>query len=510
MVEVLPIKVLTDSDTAIFGSLNMALAKLLRADLPVASGIVVTAPNLKLKTVLEHHDFGSNEVFEQSLTMVKKEINYTPAPEMLTKEVGQHQSFLVNGQQVKGVKKLWLALLNEWLEEIKTRLCREGFYKGITEGLDPKVVIFVKKMESYGSGFFDDIQDDTVINVREGKIHPHDLKKLDEMIRQANKKLFIPHEYEWMVDLPAGRQGGGVKLTKVMPYTPVVSSQTYTPKVSDHSYLGGRNAMTPRVLSSAVKVFLDLSTGLVVEREVDGVYIAAERVFDLNKPRDSFEDLLFRLVESATTFSDLRILFKLADKSEGMGKVRGTLRLLHQKSLFEPMVDALDFIRHKKGLTNVHIVIPFVRGVNELLQIKRELAVKKLGRKNSLQLWMEVAVPENIINLEDYLIAGVDGIVLNLDELVSFLNGFDSSEGELIAYKNEVNGLLKFLEDGLKLLHKSKVPFIVCGSLSLYPQVLEYLVEKGVYGVVVERFEVSSAHDLLRQAEKRMILRKMQ
>lgn len=273
--------------------------------------------------------------------------------------------------------------------------------------------------------------------------------------------------------------------------------------------------MTPGVLKSAVRVFLDMSTGLVVEKEldpdsigVDGVYIASEKIFDLNKPRDSFEDLVLRLVDSATTFSDKPILFKLADKSEGMGKVRGTLRLLHQKSLFDPMVDALDFVRHKRGLTNVHIVAPFVRGVNEFLQIKRELAVKKLSRKNSLQQWLEIAVPENIINLEEYLVAGLDGIVLNLDELNSHLNGFDHTQEDLVFYKNEVGGLLKFIEDGLKLLHKSKVPFIAVGSLSLYPQVLEFLVEKGVYGMVVERYEAPAAHELLHQTEKRLILQK--
>ena len=218
--------------------------------------------------------------------------------------------------------------------------------------------------------------------------------------------------------------------------------------------------------------------------------------------------MVLRLVDSALTFPDLPILFKLADKSEGMGKVRGTLRLLHQNSLFDPMIEALDFVRHKKGLTNIHIVIPFVRTQNEFLQIKRELAVKKLSRKNSLELWLEVCTPENIINLEDYLIAGLDGVVLNLDELVAYLNGFDTTQEELLFYKNEVGGLLKFLEDGLKLLHKSKTPFIVVGSLSLYPEVLEFLVEKGVYGVVIERYEAHSAHDLLHQVERRIILRR--
>lgn len=505
MIEILPIKILTDEDAQIFGSLNVALGKLHRVGLPVGNGIVVIAPQLHLRTILEHYDFGAKEIFEQSLSLVKKEINSTLVPEILQREIGKANKFLVNEQKIEGVRNLWLILLYTWLDQIKNRLWKDGFYKGITEGLDPQIVIFIKKIEGLGNGYFDPMQDDTVINVKQGKVHPNDLKKLDEIIKNANKKLFIPHEYEWIVDLPAGRQGGGVKLVGVKPFTQSIAPQLTQPYVSSYPTPG-----VGKEQKSTVRVFLDLSTGLIVERDVDGVYIASEKIFDLNKPRDSFEDLVFRLVESSQTFPNNPVLFKLADKSEGMGKVRGTLRLLHQQSLLQPMIDALDFVRHKRGITNIHIIVPFVRGVNELLQIKRELAVKKLGRKNSLQLWLEIAVPENIVNLEDYLVAGLDGIVLNMDELIAHLNGFDHTEQELIFYKNEVEGLLKFLEDGLKLMHKSRVSFIALGNVTLNPKVLDFLIEKGVYGIVVERYEAPSAHDLLHQAERRMILRKAQ
>lgn len=502
MIEILPIKVLTDEDGQIFGKLNVALGKLARAGIPVANGVVITPPNLKLKTTLEHFDFGYKDAFEQSLTLVKKEISQIPISENLLQEVGKHAHFYLDGAQFSSVSKLWQRLLFIWFDQIEQRFWKEGFYIGITEGLDVQIITFIKKPQAQGSAYFDPIQDDTVINVREGKLHPNDLKKLDELVREANKKLFIPHLYEWVVDR-------GVKLTKVLPYTPVTII-TPTPLGDEPTPDVGLSLHSRSVseTKSAVKVFLDLSTGLVVEREVDGVYIASEKIFDLNRPRDSFEDLVFRLVESATTFPNNPVLFKLADKSEGMGKVRGTLRLLHQQSLFTPLVDAMDFARHKRGLPNIHLVIPFVRGVSEFLQIKRELAVKKLGRKNSLKHFLEVAVPENIVNLEEYLIAGLDGIVLNLDELISHLNGFDSTQEELMFYKNEVSGLLKFIEDGLKLLNKAKIPFLAYGTLGKYQQVLEFLVEKGVYGVVVERYEAHSAHDLLHQAERRLVLRK--
>ncbi|MBI2337727.1 hypothetical protein HYU95_00945 [Candidatus Daviesbacteria bacterium] len=379
-------------------------------------------------------------------------------------------------------------------------------------------MIFIKKVESFGNAYFDPLQDDVEISVRTGKLHPNDREKISEMVKSANKKLFIPHYYEWIFD-------GSVKLVGVKLYTPSIIASASFPVIarSEATRQSSTNWEDRHAIArddkkvSAVKVFFDLSVGLTIEKEIDGVYIASEKIFDLNKPGESFENLVFRLVESAITFPRSLILFKLADKSEGlpdgkagMGKVRGSLRLLHQKSLFDPLLEVLDFARHKKGLTNIHIVIPYVRGVNELLKIKRELAVRKLSRKNSLGHWMEIALPENIINLEDYLIAGIDGVVLNLDELISHLNGFDIKEEELIFYKNEAEGLMKFLEDGIRLLHKSKVPFIASGTSTFNQKMLEFLVEKGVTGVVVEKYEAHSAKDLLHQTERRIVLRRVE
>lgn len=501
MVEILPIRLLTDEDGPIFGSLNIALGKLLRAGIPVAAGIAVTPPNLKLKTVLEHFDFGAKEVFEQSLTLVKKEIRTVPVPKQLLEETGQHKKFFLDGEEIKSIKNLWVALLDAWLDRIKQRLYSTGFYQGITEGLDPEIVIFVKKAESIGTAYFDPLQDDVEVLVKEGKLHPNDLKKIVEIVNKANKKLFIPHEYRWILDR-------GMKLTKVLPYTPSGAISSIP--------IGTDLKIKPREAKSAIKVFFDLSGGFIIEKNIDGVYIDSGKTFDLNRPDGSFEDLVFKIVESAMTFSESPIFVKLADKSEGpsagragMGKVRGALRLLHQQNLFNPLVEAISFARHKKNLNNVHVIVPFVRGVSELLQIKKELADRKLVRKKSLQIWMELAIPENLINLEEYLAAGVDGVVLNLNELVAYLNGFDPLQEDLSFYKNEVEGMIKFLEDGVRLLHKSKVPFMACGSLTFNPKVLEFLVEKGIYGIVAERFEAHSAHDLLNQVEKRMILKRV-
>lgn len=478
MIEILPIGLLTEEDAPVFGKLNVALGKLHRLGFPVGAGFVVTVPEFKLKTLLEKFDFGTKEIFEQSLTLVKKEIFSISLPELLIKETSKHKKFYLNGEIYKSVKDLWQGLLTSWIEQIKERLWNRGFYSGISEGLDPQIVIFIKKLQNNGSAYFDPLQDDVIITAKKDQLHPNDSKKIFDLVTTANKKLFIPHEYKWIEE-------NGIKLVGVSPVTPVIPLEPFPIVVGSQA--------RPCEATCAVRVFVD-SQNYIQAQEVQG--------------NESYENMVLKLVETASSFPESPVFFKLADKSEGLGKLRGTLRLMHQKSLLDPMVEALDFARHKKNLTNIHIVIPFVRGVGELIQIKRELAAGKLARKNSLQIWMEVCTPENIINLDKYLEAGIDGVVLNLNELIAFCNGFDPAEPDLAFYKSEIEGLLIFLEDALKLLHKSKIPFIASGSLTFESRVLEFLVEKGVYGVVAEKYEAHSVKDLLYQVEKRIILRR--
>lgn len=373
--ETLPIRLLTDEDAYLFGSLNVSLGKLARSGLPVAEGMVTIQ--------------GSSEP--------RVEISRFP----------------------------------------------------------------YKKLKASGSAFYDPSLEDVLIDVKFGKPHPKDLKKIVDIVTLANKKLFMPYVYEWILDKE-------VKLIRILPYTPVLL--VLEPVGVNVTHPKG---VQSRQAKSAVKVFLDLSEGLTIEKEVDGIFI------DSLKTRDS-EELTFKLVESATTFSTSPVLLKLSEK-------------------LEPILEALDFARHKKGLNNIHIVIPGVRASGEFMRIKRELATP---------LWLELSVPENIINLEDYLMGDLDGVILNLDQLIAHLNGFDLEDRELSSYRKETGGLLKFLEDGIKLLHKSNIPFIAFGSISLYPEVLDFLVERGVYGIVVERYEAHSMVDYLHQVEKRMILRR--
>lgn len=489
--DILPIRLLNNEDAPIFGLENTLLGGLSRNNVAVADGIIITPPRLKLQTLLNYYNLNHKELFEQTLVLVRKELEKEPVPEILIKEVGKVRQFFVNEKLLTTVKEVWKELLNMWMGEVIQHLWLNGFSPDLTKNLTPLIVIFVKKLKSYGEVYYDDINDDVIINTKHGSLTPELQKRISDICVLANKKLVIPHVYSWILDEE-------LKIISINLYTP--SDDQLVIKKEPHQII---LITTPESKTCITKVILDLSKGFVIDKNSDGIFIASEQVLN---PQDdqTFEELIFKLVESAATLPDKPIFLKLADIPETAGGIRGSLRLLHQKNLLDPLIKALVFCRDKKNLKNIQIIVPYVRHINEFEDLKQELAKNDLVRNYLLKIWLEICVVENILNLEEYL-PGLDGVVLNINELIANIYNIDHNQEQLGYFKKEIKGIKSLLEEPLKKLRKMKIPVLISGNVALDPTLLEFLIELGITGVIVPRYELAAIQDLLYRIEKKVV-----
>lgn len=501
---ILPIKLITDEDQPVFGVNAANLAKLARSGFPVASGFVICPPQIFLQTILRHIVQSDKEIFEQRLEIIKREIRKIPLPEKLEKEMGKTENFYLHGKLVNKKKELWFLLLETWINELRSRIWRGGFGEDITLNLTPQFVVLltkISKRQALLRGLARKIkktavlvsvtahidpEEKEVIIKSTVKLTPPQLKVVDETVLAANKRLFLPQTYQFLI------VEDKVVVVGISPFTQSL------PASKDQDVVLPKKQQQ-RLVKTAVKLFLNLSSGFAIETGVDGILIEGERV-------DGFDETVFKLTEGALTFPEKPVIYKLPDILQG--DIRGALRLLHDKKLMQTSSEAFIFARHKKNLLNLEIALPYVRSCEEFLQLKRELAVKGITRKGSLKLWLELAIPENIINLESYLTAGLSGVILNLDELQKLLGGHGLEAGEF--YRKEVQSLIKFIQPIFKVLHKAGVPVLTKGELTLYPDIIECLISEGVYGVVVNTLvEAHSVPEHLHWAEKRMVEKRL-
>lgn len=483
---ILPIKLISEVDQPIFGANLLNLAKLERLGFLVVPGVGVSPPEIVLNIILKHLEGAGREIFEGKVSLAKSELAKIPLPEQLQKEVKSFKSFYLNGEIIRKKELLWRRLMEVWLREIGNKIWNNSLGVGVASRLSSQAVFNVHGSFTHVSAHYDPQLKDVVIKCKQ-KLLPPILKKIDDLVASANKKLFLPQIYEFLMI------GEKVFLVKVTPFT-----QTLHVSKTEDVVVSKKDERA--LQKTAVKIFLNLSEGYTVASNLDGILIEGERI-------SGFDNLTFQIGESALSFPGKPVIYKLPDIYD-QEKIRGALRLINQTSILKESAKTFLYIRNKKSLHNLELGLPVARSCQELLQLKRELAVLGINRKGTLRFWQVMSVPENFINLGDYLAVGIDGVILDLDELQKNLGGYDVAEGEF--YKGQVRALVSFLKLPLKSLHSAKIPVLAKGELTLHHDILDFLVEAGVWGVVINNpLQVESIPEHLSFVERRMVLKRL-
>lgn len=186
---------------------------------------------------------------------------------------------------------------------------------------------------------------------------------------------------------------------------------------------------------------------------------------------------------------------------------RGVYRYIHDPVVFELELEAIKRVRNKMGLKNLWIMLPFVRTVKELEEVKKIISASELHRSPSFKLWMMVEIPSNVILLPKFIEAGIDGISVGSNDLTMLILGTDRDNDEVAPEFDERNeAVLWAFEHIAKTAQKYKITASVCGqSVSSYPDLVEKLVDWGITSVSVSPDAIDSVRETISRAEKKII-----
>lgn len=186
---------------------------------------------------------------------------------------------------------------------------------------------------------------------------------------------------------------------------------------------------------------------------------------------------------------------------------RGVFRYIHDPEVFSLEIDAIKKVRNKMGYRNLWLMLPFVRTVKELVEVKKLIAARGLVRSPSFKLLMMVEIPSNVILLEKFIEAGIDGVSIGSNDLTMLLLGTDRDNSEVASEFDERNeAVLWALEKVIKTCHKLGVTSSICGQApSDYPDLTEKLVHWGITGVSVNPDVIEQTRQIVYEAEKRKV-----
>jgi len=176
-------------------------------------------------------------------------------------------------------------------------------------------------------------------------------------------------------------------------------------------------------------------------------------------------------------------LYEPAEENPMLG-FRGASRYIADsfRECFELECRALKIVRNEMGLTNVEIMVPFVRTVGEAKQVVELLAEHGLKRgENGLRIIMMCEIPSNALLAEQFL-EYFDGFSIGSNDLTQLTLGLDRDSGLIAHLFDERNDAVKaLLSLAISACKKTGKYVGICGQgPSDHPDLALWLMEQGI------------------------------
>jgi len=175
------------------------------------------------------------------------------------------------------------------------------------------------------------------------------------------------------------------------------------------------------------------------------------------------------------------------DEENPMIGYRGTSRYLSKtfRECFELECNAIRQVRDNMGLTNVEIMIPFCRTLEEAEQVIALLKENGLERgKNGLRVIMMCEIPSNAVLAKEFL-QYFDGFSIGSNDMTQLTLGLDRDSGLIAHLFDERNPAVKKMLSMAISACKEEGKYVgICGQgPSDFPDFAEWLLEQGISSI---------------------------
>nr|WP_242028906.1 putative PEP-binding protein [Coleofasciculus sp. FACHB-712] len=187
--------------------------------------------------------------------------------------------------------------------------------------------------------------------------------------------------------------------------------------------------------------------------------------------------------------------------------MRGTFSYVSNPALFDVELAALVRVQ-QLGYTNVRLLLPFVRTVEEFSFCRRRVEQAGLSQSPQFQLWIVAEVPSVLFLLPDYVKAGVQGISIGTNDLTQLLLGVDRDQAQMAAAFDERHpAVTQAIAQLIQMAKQAGIPCCICGQApAQYPELIDRLVQWGIPSISVELDAVERTYNAIARAEQRLLL----
>lgn len=289
-------------------------------------------------------------------------------------------------------------------------------------------------------------------------------------------------------------------------------------------------------VKTATKVYVNLAqperASEIAKMNVDGIGLLRAEFMIANigvHPKEAIkhksqEDFIDRLSEGITTFCKAfyprPVTYRATDfktneyrslvggrywepiEPNPMLGFRGAFRYIASPEVFNLELQAIKKVREK--FNNLNLMIPFVRSPEELSRVRRLVASSGLFESTTFKFLMMVEIPVNVIQIDDFIKVGIDGVSIGSNDLTMLIEGTDRDNSEVATEFNEMSpAVLWALERVIKKCNDAGITSSICGQApSEYDELVKKLVRWGVTSVSINPDSIDRVRGVVSEAEK--------
>jgi len=184
--------------------------------------------------------------------------------------------------------------------------------------------------------------------------------------------------------------------------------------------------------------------------------------------------------------------------------LRGASRILGQPQIFKIELKIIENLLSKGN--KVSLLIPFARSADEVSQVIKLVEKNKFlsNKTANFDIWLELSTPENVLNLKEYPLKKIAGVVFNTRSIYGLALGIGSINKNTLAKYSSYNFILDLIENVSKTLTKKHKLFVDLASFGL--SIVKDVVNKDIDGIIVNPKVTAVAKKCIINEEKKLIL----
>jgi len=187
---------------------------------------------------------------------------------------------------------------------------------------------------------------------------------------------------------------------------------------------------------------------------------------------------------------------------------RGASRYVDEKfkPAFEMECEAIKRARKVFGLTNIALMIPFCRTVEEAEKVLEIMKKNGLERgKDELKVYIMCEVPSNVVLAKEFLKIS-DGMSIGSNDLTQLVLGLDRDNAHIAYIGDERNeAVKKMISQVIKICREKKKYCGICGEApSTYSDFAQFLVKEKIESMSLNPDTIIKTHLIVAEKEKQL------